>query len=62
MSTVENNRRKQDDLRTMVDRACLQVTDATAARIKDVARRAYYLGARDGMELAREKEKDNVPD
>ena len=57
MSTFGDNRRKHDDLRTMVDEACAGVMPQIAKRIKDAARRAYYLGARDGMELAREHDK-----
>ena len=54
---MDDNRRKHDDLRDMVDEACLRVTDNTAKQVKDTARRAYFLGARDGMELAREADK-----
>ena len=54
MSQLEDNRRKHDDLRDMVDESCLRVTDNTAKQVKDTARKAYYLGCRDGMELARE--------
>jgi hypothetical protein len=57
MSQFDDNRRKHDDLRAMVDQACKRVTNDTDARIKDAARRAYYLGCRDGMELAREHDK-----
>ena len=57
MSQLEDNRRKHDDLRDMVDEACLRVTDNTAKQVKDTARKAYYLGCRDGMELAREHDK-----
>lgn len=57
MSTFEDNRRKHDDLREMVDQVCTGVMPQIAERIKDAARRAYYLGARDGMELAREADK-----
>lgn len=54
---MDDNRRKHDALRTMVDEACLRATDNSAAHIKDTARKAYYLGCRDGMELAREHDK-----
>ncbi len=63
MSTFEDNRRKHDDLRKMVDEVCLRMTDGRGSpgpatkQVKDTARRAYYLGARDGMELAREADK-----
>ena len=57
MSQFEDNRRKHDDLRQLVDEACLRVTNNSADQIKDAARKAYYLGCRDGMELAREHDK-----
>lgn len=57
MSLLDNERRKHNDLRALVEEACLRVTDNSATQIKDAARKAYYLGARDGMELAREKDK-----
>lgn len=57
MSQLDDNRRKHDDLRTMVDSACSGVMEHIADRIKDAARRAYYLGCRDGMEMAREHDK-----
>lgn len=60
MSALDDNRRKHDDLRTMVDKACGGVMDHIAERIKDAARRAYYLGCRDGMEMARAKDKQPV--
>ena len=49
-------RRKHDDLRDMVDRACKGLMPHIQERIKDAARRAYYLGVADGMRL----ERDNV--
>lgn len=60
MSALDDNRRKHDDLRTMVDSACSGVMEHIADRIKDAARRAYYLGCRDGMEMAREHDKQPV--
>ena len=56
---MDNNRRKHCKLRAMVDSACEGVMPHIEKRIKDAARRAYYLGAQDGMELAREKEEAN---
>ena len=50
------DRRIHDNLRLMVDRACDGVSDHVADRIKDTARRAYYLGCQDGMQLQKEKE------
>ena len=57
MSKLDDNRRKHDDLRVLVDEACKRVTDNTEGLIKESARKAYYLGCRDGMELAREADK-----
>ncbi len=54
---MDNNRRKHDDLRSLVDVACKDLVSGTKERIKDAARKAYYLGCRDGMELAREADK-----
>ncbi len=39
----------------MVDSACEGVDSFDEERIKDVARRAYFLGARDGIECERTK-------
>lgn len=57
MSKLENNRRKHDHLRTMVNDACNGLLEPVQERIKNAARKAYYLGCRDGMELAREADK-----
>ena len=57
MSKVIDERRVHDPLREMVDKACLRVTNDTARQIKDVARKAYYLGVGDGIQLQREKGK-----
>ncbi len=53
MSALDDNRRKHDDLRAMVEKACKRVSNHSAGLIKDAARRAYYLGARDGIEAER---------
>lgn len=55
MSELDNNRRKHDALRVMVDNACSGLLEPVANRIKNVARRAYYIGCRDGMEIAQER-------
>jgi hypothetical protein len=55
MSELDNNRRKHDALRVMVDNACSGVLEPVANRIKRVARRAYFLGCKDGMEIAQER-------
>ena len=54
MGALDNNRRKHDHLRVMVNDACNGVIEPIQERIKSAARKAYYLGCRDGMELARE--------
>lgn len=51
MNTSDKDRRLHDNLRAMVDAACKGVMPHIDKRIKDVARRAYYLGALDGIEL-----------
>ena len=48
------DKRHHDKLREMVDHACKGVMPHIAARIKDAARRAYYLGCLDGIELKEE--------
>lgn len=50
----KQDQRHHDDLRAMVDRACQGVMPHIADRIKDAARRAYYLGCRDGMQVQSE--------
>ena len=57
MSALDNERRKHDTLRVMVNDACNGLLPSIQERIQNVARKAYYLGARDGMELAREADK-----
>ena len=52
----EMSKEREDHLQTMLDRACKGVMDHIAQRIKDVAKRAYYLGCQDGMEIQRNKE------
>jgi hypothetical protein len=59
---IEEENRKHDHLRTMVNDACNGLLPSIQDRIKDVARRAYYLGARDGMELERNKERQSGTD
>lgn len=49
------DKRHHNDLRTMVDQACKGVMPHIDKRIKDAARRAYYLGVNDGIQLGREK-------
>ncbi len=51
-------RRKNDVLREMVDEACLRVTNCTSEQIKEVARKAYYLGVGDGIRIQREKDRE----
>ena len=47
-------RRRHDFLRKMVDEACKGVMPQISDRIKNVARRAYYLGVADGIKLEKE--------
>ena len=58
MSVFDDNRRKHDTLRVMVNDACNGLLEPIQDRIKNVARKAYYLGCRDGMELAQERMKE----
>lgn len=51
--TEEN--RKHDVLREMVDEACKGLLPQIQERIKNVARKGYYLGVGDGIEVQREK-------
>jgi len=55
---MTDERRKQDVLREMVDEACLRVTNNTSEQIKEVARKAYYLGVGDGIRIQREKDRE----
>jgi hypothetical protein len=55
MSALDSNRRKHDYLRTMVNDACNGLLQPIQERIRVAARKAYYLGVRDGMELMHEK-------
>ena len=55
MSNPKDERRVHDPLRDMVDTACKDLSGGTQERIKNVARKAYYLGVGDGIELQREK-------
>ena len=52
----EMNQETEDKLVTLIDRACKGVMTHLQERIKNVARRAYYMGCHDGMELQRNKE------
>lgn len=60
MSALDNERRTHDDLRDMTDKACAGLLEPVANRIKDAVRRAYYLGARDGIETARTNNDRNL--
>ncbi len=54
------DKRVNDKLRAMVDRACEGIMPHIAERIQGAARRAYYLGCEDGMTMQRDtKEQDN---
>lgn len=54
-----NERRVHDPLREMVDTACKDLCGGTQERIKNVARKAYYLGVGDGIQLQRDKEREH---
>lgn len=60
MSVFDDNRRKHDTLRVMVNDACNGLLEPIQERIKNVARKAYYLGCRDGMEVAQERMRDTA--
>ena len=53
---MTNDRRHHDNLRAMVDKACAGLLPPIQERIKDAARRAYYLGVKDGIECERNKQ------
>ena len=44
-------RRQHDFLRGMVESTCVGMSDHMKTCIKDVARRAYYLGVHDALKL-----------
>ncbi len=48
-------RRHHDWLRGMVESTCVGMSPHMQTCIKDVARRAYYLGVKDGLDLKEEK-------
>ena len=46
-----DEKRINDSLRTMIDAACKGLLPHIQDRIKDAARRAYYLGCEDGIQM-----------
>ena len=61
----EMDKPTEDKLIVMIDQACQGVMTHIAKRIKDTARRAYYLGFMDGTQIERdrqEQEKSNESD
>lgn len=50
-----SERRQHDFLRGMVESTCVGMSPHMVVCIKDVARRAYLLGVKDGMDLKGEK-------
>lgn len=52
----EMSKKAEDKLVAMIDRACAGVMSHLQTRIRDAARRAYYMGCQDGIELQRNKE------
>lgn len=57
MSTGTN--RVHNNLRALVDKACQGVMPHIAERIRDAARRAYYLGCEEGMRIQRDTKEQN---
>lgn len=49
------DKRKHDNLRVMVEKACEGLLPHVQDRIKDAARRAYYIGCTDGMQLKQQE-------
>lgn len=60
MQNEQPDRRKYVDLREMVTEACKGLLPSVADRIKDIARRAYYLGAAEGLEVGRGQKVDDL--
>jgi len=54
----EMNKKSEDRLVQMIDRACAGVMSHLQTRIRDAARRAYYMGCQDGMDIQRKKGKE----
>lgn len=54
----EMSKETEDKLKVMIDRACEGVMSHLQVRIRDAARRAYYMGCQDGIELQRQKQKE----
>lgn len=54
LNSAGKERRVHCHLRQMVEDACSGTMPHLQKRIKDVARKAYYLGALDGMNAARD--------
>ena len=52
------DKRNHLDLRDLVEAATAGVMPHIADRVKDVARRAYYLGCVDGMEVQKQLDKE----
>ena len=50
----EGDKRMHCDLRNMVDSVCKGLLPSIQERIKDAARRAYYLGCADGIQLEKD--------
>ena len=48
-------RRKEDQLRALIDNACKGVMPHIAERIKKAARDAYYVGCLDGMTIKQDQ-------
>lgn len=56
------DKRVHDNLRKMVDDVCKGVMPHLDERIKEAARKAYYLGVLDGMQIERDKQEQEKND
>lgn len=55
-----DEKRKHPDLRDLVEAATAGVMPHIADRVTDIARRAYYLGCVDGMEIQKQLEEEKA--
>ncbi|MFQ5993311.1 MAG: hypothetical protein ACE5NA_12820 [Nitrospiraceae bacterium] len=58
--SIEIDRRTHDALRNMVEEACTGILPCIAERVREVARKAYYLGCADGIAFAKQNEQELV--
>jgi len=55
MSKSEIDRRTHDLLRDMVDETCEGILPCIADKVRELARKAYYLGCADGISFVKEE-------